>query len=293
MTSRQEILEEKLLRENIRRAISIVKDKKQQKENYIRTIVRHLINEVEIKYDYISLKRLADFIEQQVGNPANMDGKPSFKEGYIQFASSKENRERYLEYILDLANEDFKTMDANLEPQSLSGDFIEKGFSAEKDPEDDAEEDEVITVSIRDLEDAGGDVNPNIEEPEESEEDEEEFQLGESEIDPEENSGIKRISREIYKKMAPALRDQYQPLTELGIINKPVEISGKQYEAGELSETDLFKIYFKKNLILWAERYEDEYFDSAPDEDVNIDSERETPEEITSDESEEEEIFKL
>ena len=172
MTNRQEILEEKLLRENIRRAINIVKDKKLQKENYIRTIVRHLITETEINYEYISLKRLSNFIKQQVGNPAKMDGEPSFKEGYIQFSSSKENRERYLEYILDLANEDFKTMDANLEPQSLTGDFVEKGFSADEEPEEDIEDDEVLTVSIQDLEDGDGDVSPNVEEPEEDEEEE-------------------------------------------------------------------------------------------------------------------------
>lgn len=291
MTNRQEILEEKLLRENIRRAINIVKDKKLQKENYIRTIVRHLISEAEINYEYISLKRLANFIKQSVGNPAKMDGEPPFKEGYIQFSSSKENRERYLEYILDLANEDFKTMDANLEPQSLTGDFVEKGFSADEEPEEEVEDDEVLTVSIQDLEDAGGDVNPDIEEPEEVEE--EEFKLGESEVSAEENSGIKKISREIYKKIGPSLRDQYGPLTEMGTIDKPVEISGKQYEPGELTEADLFKIYFKKNLVLWAERYEDEYFDSAPEEDISIDDAAAEAEEISGEESAEEETFEI
>ena len=291
MTNRQEILEEKLLRENIRRAINIVKDKKLQKENYIRTIVRHLISEAEINYEYISLKRLANFIKQSVGNPAKMDGEPPFKEGYIQFSSSKENRERYLEYILDLANEDFKTMDANLEPQSLTVDFVEKGFSADEEPEEEVEDDEVLTVSIQDLEDAGGDVNPDIEEPEEVEE--EEFKLGESEVSAEENSGIKKISREIYKKIGPSLRDQYGPLTEMVTIDKPVEISGKQYEPGELTEADLFKIYFKKNLVLWAERYEDEYFDSAPEEDISIDDAAAEAEEISGEESAEEETFEI
>lgn len=270
MIDRNDLIKEQLLRENIRKAIRIVKERQGKKEDYIRTIVRHLISESEVNYEYISLKRLANFIKQSVGNPAKMDGEPPFKEGYTQFSSSKENRERYLEYILDLANEDFKTMDANLEPQSLTGDFVEKGFYADEEPEEEIEDDEVLTVSIQDLEDSGGDVN--LPDAEESEEPEEEFKLGESEVSVEENSGIKKISREIYKKIGPSLRDQYGPLTEMGTIDKPVEISGKQYQPGELTEADLFKIYFKKNLVLWASRYEDEFFNDTPETQINIDS---------------------
>ena len=49
--------------------------------------------------------------------------------------------------------------------------------------------------------------------------------------------------------MGQALRNQYEPLTELGMINKPLEISGKRYEAGELSETDLFKKFILKRIF--------------------------------------------
>ena len=79
----------------------------------------------------------------------------------------------------------------------------------------------------------------------------------------------------------------------MGTIDKPVEISGKQYEPGELTEADLFKIYFKKNLVLWAERYEDEYFDSAPEEDISIDDAAAEAEEISGEEPAEEETFEI
>jgi hypothetical protein len=59
-------------------------------------------------------------------------------------------------------------------------------------------------------------------------------------------------------------------------IKKAVQIGDKEYAAGELSERDLFKIYFKKNMVLWAERYEDEFFSDGPDVNVDIESEEET-----------------
>ena len=65
-------------------------------------------------------------------------------------------------------------------------------------------------------------------------------------------------------------------------LKKPVAIDGKEYGPGELSERDLFRIYLKKNLLLWSERYEDEYFDKAPDVDIDIQSgpEQEAEEEV-------------
>ena len=237
MTNRQDILEEQLLRENIRKAIRIVKEKHDKQEQYVRTIASTLLKEATVLFKQIAIKRLEQFVGQQVGNPENPDGDYGFKEGYIQFASSKENRERYVEYILDFANEDFKTIDASMEPQPLGGDFVEKGFESEREPEVDDSEDEIIAVSVGDLEDNDGDVN--ISPKEEEEEEEEVFQLGESGVTEEENEGIKKISREIYKTIGPILRIQYEPLPDLGQVDQPVEISGKQYQAGELSEAEL------------------------------------------------------
>ena len=303
MTSRQEILEERLLRENIRRAINIVKDRKQQKENYIRTIVRHLISEATVtKYEYTSLNLLAHFIKEAVGDPSKPDSNPAFKDAYTDLTSSHEDSERFVEYVLDFANEDFKTIDADKEPQPLGQDFLEKGFDSERPQEEEPEEekDEVITVRIEDLEDGDGNLAPDETEAEEEEED---FQLGEDaeEITPEENAGIKKYSREAYKRIGPSLRRYYGQVQKDSQIDKPVEISGKEYQAGELSERDLFKIYLKKNLVLWSERYEDEFFDKGPEVDVDIGTQgateeipgEENEEEILGDESGEEEVFKL
>jgi len=285
MTNRHDILEEQLLRENIRKAIRIVKEKHDKQEQYVRTIVNTLLKEATVqKYEYTSLNLLAHFIKEVVGDPSRPDSSPAFKDAYTDLTSSHEDRELFVEYVLDFANEDFKTIDADKEPQSLGQSFIDNGFQDEEaeEAEEEPEEDEVITVSVGDLEDQGGDLSF---EPEEEPEEEEVFTLGEDaeEVDvEEENSGIRKYSREAYKRIGPPLRRYYGQVQKDSQLKKPVAIDGKEYGPGELSERDLFRIYLKKNLILWSERYEDEYFDKAPDVDIDIQSgpENETEEEV-------------
>ena len=275
MINRQNMLEEQLLRENIRRAINIVKEKHNNNEDYVRTIVRHLIKEgaPAVKYEYTALNLLAHFIKETVGDPSKPDSNPAFKDAYTDLSSGPQDREVFTEFVLDFSNEDFNTMDANRQPKPLGQDFVEKGF-AEDEVEDEVEEeeDEVINVSIGDLEDNGGDLSPA------EEEEEEEFTLGEDgeyvEIEEEEepDSGIKIYSREAYKRIGPSLRRYYGQIEKDSMLKKAVEIDGKEYQPGELSERDLFQIYFKKNLVLWAGRYEDEFFGTTPETEIDIEA---------------------
>jgi len=274
MIDRQKMLEEQLLRENIRKAIRIVKKKHNKQEEPIRKIVRHLIKETsQVKYEYTALNLLAHFIKETVGDPSKPDSNPAFKDAYTDLSSGPEDREVFTEFLLDFANEDFKTMDANKQPKPLGQDFVEKGF-VEDEPEEieEPEEDEVITVSVRDLEDNGGDLTPA------EEEGEEEFTLGEDgegveiEEEPEPDSGVKIYSREAYKRVGPSLRRYYGQIEKDSMLKKGVEIDGKEYQPGELSERDLFQIYFKKNLVLWAGRYEDEFFNDTPETQVDIEA---------------------
>ena len=285
MINRDELIAEQLLRENIRRAIRIVQERKRKEEDVVRSIVRSLISEgTTVKYEYTSLNQLAHFIKEAVGDPAKPDSNPAFKDAYTDLTSSHEDREVFVEYVLDFADEDFKTIDADRQPTPLGQDFVDKGFVADEEEEETEEEkDEMIKVSIQDLEDSGGDLTFQPDE-EEEELEEEIFSIGEDgEIieDDEESSGIRRFSRESYKRIGPVLRRYYLNVPKDAPIKKAVKIGDEEYEVGQLSERDLFKIYFKKNMILWAERYEDEFFSDGPDVNVDIDSgEEEEIEEI-------------
>ncbi len=278
MINRDELIAEQLLRENIRRAIRIVQERKRKEEDVVRSIVRSLLSEgTTIKYEYTSLNQLAHFIKEAVGDPAKPDSNPAFKDAYTDLTSSHEDREVFVEFVLDFADEDFKTIDADKQPTPLGQDFVDKGFVADEE-EDEAEEekDEMVKVSIEDLEGSGGDLTfqPNDEE----ELEEEIYSIGEDgEIieDDEESSGIRRFSREAYKRIGPVLRRYYLNVPKDAPIKKAVRIGDEDYQAGQLSERDLFKIYFKKNMVLWAERYEDEFFSDGPDVNVDIESDEE------------------
>lgn len=278
MINRENFLKEQLLRENIRKAIRIVQEKRNKEENTVRSIVRSLISEATtIKYEYTSLNQLAHFIKEAVGDPAKPDSNPAFKDAYTDLTSSHEDREVFVEYIMDFADEDFKTIDADKQPTPLGQDFVEKGFVPdEEEVEVPEEEDQMIKVSIEDLEDSGGDLT---QQPEEEEEEEDIFSIGEDgeilENEEEDSSGVRRFSRESYKRIGPVLRRYYLNVPKNAPIKKAVKIGDEEYSAGELSERDLFKIYFKKNMVLWAERYEDEFFNDSPETNIDIESEEE------------------
>jgi hypothetical protein len=274
MIDRNDLIKERLLRENIRKAIRIVKERQGKKEDYVRTIVRHLIKEeATIKYEYTALNLLAHFIKEVVGDPSKPDSNPVFKDAFTDLTSSPEDRELFTEFVLDFSNEDFKTIDADRQPTPLGQDFVEKGFTDEEEVDIEEEpEDDVIRVSVSDIEDNDGDLTP-------PEEEEDLFAFGEDgeiiEIEDEEShtdSGIKIYSREAYKRIGPSLRRYYTQIEKDSPLNKGVQIDGKDYEPGELSERELFRIYLKKNILLWASRYEDEFFNDTPETQINIDS---------------------
>ncbi len=272
MVNRDEMIAEQLLRENIRRAVKIVKERKKRQDDTLRTLIRNILSEeVTVKYEYTSLNQLAHFIKEVVGDPAKPDSNPAFKDAYTDLTSSHEDRELFVEYVLDFASEDFKTIDSDLEPKPLGQDFVEKGF-VEDEIEEEPEKDEMIKIGIEDLEASGGDLTAS---PEEDEEDI--FTLGEDgefvEMAEEGgDSGVKRFAREAYKRIGPSLRRYYLNVPNDTPLKKAVQIGNEDYPAGDLTERDLFKIYFKKNMVLWSERYEEEFFDQTPENEVDIEA---------------------
>ncbi len=296
---RKDIIEEQLLRENIRKALSIVEKRINAKESIVRNLIGRLLREAaEVKYDYTSLNLLAHFVKEAVGDPSKPDSNQAFKQAYTDLSSNKQDREMFVEFILDLAKEDFQTLDAGEEPLDLNKDFVEKGFDAGEEEEEETVEpkDTFMKVSVQDLEDADGDVTM---EPEE-EEDEAEFTLGEDAVNEAENDNdeIKKYAREAYKRIGPPLRRYYGQVQKDNTIDEEITIDGKSYGAGEMTEGELFKIFFEKNLKLWADRYEDVFFDENPESNFEISDEAPTEEPIgdeepVSDEETEETTFEI
>ena len=161
MKNRQDILEEQLLRENIRKAIKIIKNRKLQEEKYIRTIVKSLLNESSrYIYDYTSMNKLQDlFTDVIVGSKETSNTK--FKTEYMSLTSDPEERQKYVQHILDMANADFARLEQGEEVQSIDSNFTEEGYKEE-------DEEAHLKISVGDLATSGGDIiEPEGEEEEE------------------------------------------------------------------------------------------------------------------------------
>ena len=254
MTNREDILAEQLLREIVRKAIRKTQKKVLKEEQMLRRAVRSLLKEETAKqtiYPYTSLNVLSEFIKNQVYKPTS-----NFKAAYMTLSSNKEDRERFLQHILDLAKEDMSRMDMNLEPLLDPG----KELKAKETELDTAEEEMVdgdgpIVVTMDDLDAKGGVLG-----------DEEELAPGEEELQEEddevfssntevERDAVRNFANETYKGFGAALRRFYERVPD-NVIK--VNVEGREQN---IAERELFAIYLEKNLIAHASMAE-QYMDS-------------------------------
>jgi len=260
MIDRKELVEEQLLRENIRKAIRIIKNRKLQQENAIRAIVRVLLKETaQVSYQYTSLMKLNNFFVEVIGG-AKEGAKTAFRREYTSLTSSKLAREEFVKYILNFAAADFNLFKAGGDPREFPSDFEESGYEEEAPQEEEETiEDEEIRVSIDDLNASGNDIVEPI-----SDIEEEEDVLGE---DPQENTPVEqesqdkstmRSARRAYQTIGPALHAEWLNSPVKDVISEELTIEGKVYPPNTITEGDLFQIYFDINLRLWADKIEKE-----------------------------------
>ena len=246
MKNRQDILEEQLLRENIRKAIKIIKNRKLQEEKYIRTIVKSLLNESSrYIYDYTSMNKLQDlFTDVIVGSKETSNTK--FKTEYMSLTSDPEERQKYVQHILDMANADFARLEQGEEVQSIDSNFTEEGYMEE-------DEEAPLKISVGDLATSGGDIiEPEGEEEEELDIVDDVF--GESPIEEEsEDDSTLMSARAAYATIAPAMESAWNASP----TEKPVR-PDPTLPPGIEDEGDLFKHFFNTNIKLFANKFEKE-----------------------------------
>jgi hypothetical protein len=250
MFDRKDILEEQILRENIRKAIRIIKNRRLNEEKITRTIVRSLLEEAkQFKYPITALNQLAHLVGEQIWNNDSKSNL-TFKDMYTDIASNKRDRDEYVKWILHFSNIDFDTIDADVSPGEIE---------AEPEEVTSEEEPDILTVSLDDLERNGGDITM---EPE-SQEDVLGEDAPEVEQEEEESIGIKKMAEDAYAKIGPVLR-RYYPNPD-SPLESSVEVDGVVYPPGEKTERWIFRVYYEKNVNLAADKYEEEYFDPSPD----------------------------
>jgi hypothetical protein len=246
MKNRQDILEEQLLRDNIRKAIRIVKDRKLKEEKYIRTIVKSLLGESSrYIYDYTSMNKLQDlFTDVIVGSKETSN--PKFKTEYMSLTSDPQERQKYIQHILDMASADFDRLEQGEDIQSIDTNFAEEGYK-------DDDEDAPLKISVGDLAVSGADiVEPEGEEEEEINLTDDIF--GESPIEAEsEDDSTLMSARTAYATIAPALQSAWIASP----TEKPVR-PDPTLPPNIKDEGDLFKYFFSTNIRLFANKFEKE-----------------------------------
>jgi len=265
MINREDILAEQLLREIVRKAIQKTQKKVLKEEQILRRVVRSLLKEETAKqtiYPYTSLNVLSEFIKNQVYKPTS-----NFKAAYMTLSSNKEDRERFLQHILDLAKEDMSRMDMNLEPLlDPNKELKDKEAELETAEEEAEDENDPIVVTMADLDAKGGVLG-----------DEEELAPGEEELREEddeiftsdteaERDAVRNFANETYKGFGAALRRFYERVPN-NIVK--VNIEGQEQN---IAERELFAIYLEKNLIAHASMAE-QYMDSESNLTTDVPSE--------------------
>ena len=246
---RKQLLEEQLLRENIRKAIRIVKNKRLNEEKYVRTIVKSLLKEAErALYDYTSLNRLDTLFRDVIGG-ARESSNTKFKEEYMSLTSDPSERGEFIEHILNMAAADFNQLRSNGAVRTMGPDFAENGYEVEEPPEVE-EPEEPLTVSIEDLAAQGGDMLPK--EDEESEPEVEDI-IGEDPPEESESDSTFMAARAAYASIAPALEKFWLASPTQG----PVKAS-PDLPSSVKTEGDLFQHLFNVNIRLWAQKLETE-----------------------------------
>jgi hypothetical protein len=211
MVNRKDLLEEQLLRKNIREAVRIVVRRRSLEEKYIRSIVKALLQEIavtdKIPHASTGINILEELLKKII---------PILQDSYLSLTTSEEQRSSFSNHIMNAAENSIDTADTN---DTAISEAIEIDI-------DDEEEGDDTPPEFIDIED------DEVEEEEEIPE-EEEFATGL------EDQGLDKTGRNIafqtYKQIEQQILDAY------GIL-------GNDEDRGVFREYLLInlKLYFEK-----------------------------------------------
>ena len=241
MIDRQQLVEELKLREQIRRAIKIIREKKEVKakaileeETKLRTIIRSLLNEKEGEGDEST--GIA-FLRRDLKKIL-----PELEEAYTSLRTSLEQRKSYRAHVLNAIQNLITVSDTNF------------NATPDKDPGEEAVGiEEVIDVSIGDdAPDARKRIDIGREKPEE-----------ESDVDPE-----KAKEEAELEDFAIAGEDRTGAVEALRSMKQIENVIKKTYNGlFDHNDRDLYADYLLTNLQLYFDEFEEELQAVIPEPD--------------------------
>tara|TARA_R110000737_G_scaffold58843_4_gene85191 strand:- start:454 stop:1245 length:792 start_codon:yes stop_codon:yes gene_type:complete len=239
MKDRIELIEEQLLRENIRKMIKITQKKKNElemlEEQALRKMVRKLIQEKtavndEIPHEKTGINKLRTTLKKVI---------PQIRDDYLTLTTHEDQRKSYMAHLINGIDNLLAPIETNIEaPEGAPDIELEEEIEIEVGDEGD---DQFIDI--------GGDILPGTEEEEEEEEievddDEELISRGMDGKDHDETG--RNVAIGTFKQIQGTVVDDF----------------------GELAndeDRELYHDYLKTNILLWRDKFEEVLSTNLPE----------------------------
>jgi hypothetical protein len=230
MKDRNELIEEQVLRENIRRIVKTVKNKKTEQESLeeqtLRKVIRKLLVEKtpvadETPHEKTGINVLRKTLKKVI---------PQIRDDYMSLTTDPAQRTSYMAHLINGIDNLLAPVETNMDAPAPVGD-VDLEEEIEIDVEDEGDE----------LIDLGMDILPGEEkeeEPEEVEVDDDEATLTRGMDDGDHDATGRNVALSTFKQVQGTIVDDF----------------------GELAndeDRELYHDYLKTNVLLWRDKFED------------------------------------
>jgi hypothetical protein len=243
MNNRKELIEEQVLRDNIRKAIKLVRENKSEteakEEKVLRSVIRKMLSEGtavgdDAPHDKTGINFLRTTLKKII---------PSIKDAYMSLTTDEAQRESYIAHLINGVDNLLAPIEVNAAAPELSGN---NAALAESDL------DEEVEVSIGDGENEFIDIGDigleDEEEPEvEEEPEDEDLTTMTTGLDGDEHDETGRnAALATFKQIQGNIIDDFEQLA-----------------ADE--DREIYHDYLKTNILLWRDKFEDALSPKLPE----------------------------
>jgi len=239
MKDRIELVEEQLLRENIRKIIKIARKKKAEKETLeestLRSVIRGIIQEKiaindEVPHEKTGINKLRRTLKKII---------PQIRDDYLTLTTDPAQRKSYIAHLVNGVDNLLAPIETNIDaPDSpRNNDSLEEDMDEQIDIEVGSDDDQFIDI--------GDDILPSEEEEEIEIDDEEE--LVTRGLDTKENDETGRNEAiATFKQIQGTIVDDFGTLAND-------------------EDRELYHDYLKTNILLWKDRFEEVLSTNQPE----------------------------
>ena len=239
MNNRKELIEEQVLRDNIRKAIKLVRENKSKteakEEEVLRSVIRKMLNEgtavgEDAPHEKTGINYLRTTLKKII---------PSIKDAYMSLTTDEEQRKSYIAHLINGMDNLLAPLEVNAAAAVPDGALGESDLEEEVEVSIGNDEDEFIDIGDIGLEDE--------EEVEEEDPEDEDLTTMTTGMDDDEHDETGRnAALATFKQVQGNIIDDFEQLA-----------------ADE--DRELYHDYLKTNILLWRDKFEDALSPNMPE----------------------------